>query len=325
MAADIGPTFGALLLGILIASTAYGMTIVQTYIYFDRFPNDAMIVKITVWLLFVLETFHTAIGWHLIYYYLIPNFGNLGTLLELPLWSLSAIVALTHTMEFIRHCFYARRVFFLSGHAVIIPMVILVLATIGGGFGIVIVVTVEHTILANIHSTIYSWGVTSIVAITCADIVITVSSIYYLKKGKRGTYAQTKSLLDKLMLWTGSTGMITSAISLAFLGAFIGAPDALVYLALDQILTRVYVNTLLATLNFRTVLRGRAMEEDKNAIIPLPIMQSSSLGQGSGSDNQESSTVVHVVAHTQSHSDVRFGNAVDKTTFDQQKTFDQPY
>ncbi|KAF7366848.1 MFS general substrate transporter [Mycena sanguinolenta] len=325
MAVDLGLTFGALLLGVLIASTAYGLTIVQTYIYFDRFPNDDMINKITVWLLFVLETFHTAISWHMIYYYLILNFGNLGTFLEQPIWSLSTLVIVTHIIEFTRQCFYARRVFFLSGRSVIISMIILVLATIGAGFGIVVGVRFDRTILASIHPTIYSWGVTSIVGLTSADMVITVSSIYYLKQGKRGNYAQTESLLDKLMLWTGSTGMITSTISLAFLGAFIGAPDALVYLALDQILTRVYVNTLLATLNFRAVLRGRAMEEDTNPTMHLSIMQSTPRGQYPGLDHQKSSTIVHVVTHTQSDGDVELGNAVDKTTFEQRKTLDQPY
>ncbi|KAF7357268.1 hypothetical protein MSAN_01322200 [Mycena sanguinolenta] len=314
MAVDLELTFGALLLGVLIASTAYGLTIVQTYIYFDRFPNDDKINKITVWLLFVLETFHTVISWHMIYHYLILNFGNLGPFLERPVWSLSGLVVVTHVIEFTRQCFYARRVFFLSGRSVIISMVILVLGTIGAAFGIVVGITFDHTILARIHPTIYSWGVTSIVGVTSADMVITISSIYYLKKGKRGNYAQTESLLDKLMLWTGSTGMITSAISLTFLGVFIGAPDALVYLALDQTLTRVYVNTLLATLNFRAVLRGRAMEEDTNPRMHLSIMKGTSRGQYIGPD--KSSTVVHVVTHTQSDGDVELGNAVNKTTFD---------
>ncbi|KAJ7179554.1 hypothetical protein C8R46DRAFT_643771 [Mycena filopes] len=240
MPADVGLTLGALLLGVLIASTAYGITVVQTYIYFERFPKDDPVNKITVWLLFLLETFHVAISWHMIYYYLIMNFGNLGTFAQLPLWSLSAIVTVTHVIEFIRQCFYARRAYFLSGRSFVTSAIILILGGIGAGFGIVVGVKLEHTIVANIHPAIFSPGVTSIVGQTSADMVITGTSIYYLKQGKRGHYAQTETLLDKLLLWTGSTGMLTSAISLAFLGAFIGAPDALVYLALDQILTRVY-------------------------------------------------------------------------------------
>ncbi|KAJ7725057.1 hypothetical protein B0H16DRAFT_1736355 [Mycena metata] len=303
MGANVGLTLGALLLGVLIASTAYGITIVQTYIYFERFPKDDMINKMTVWLLFFLETFHAAISWHMIYYYLILNFGNLGTFAERPLWSLSALVVVTHVIEFTRQCFYARRVYFLSGRSLIISTVILLLGSIGAVVG----VTLENTIVANIHPAIYRWGVTSIVGQTAADMVITATSIYYLKAGKRGIYAQTESLLDKLLLWTGSTGMLTSAISLAFLGAFVGAPDALIYLALDQILTRVYVNTLLQrSLNFRAVLRGRGIEGDSTARMPMSI-----IGHRSTTDNQKSSTVVHVVTHT--HDD----SAEDKTAFAQ--------
>ncbi|KAJ7499380.1 hypothetical protein FB451DRAFT_1161872 [Mycena latifolia] len=51
MVADVGLTLGALLLGVLIASTAYAVTIVQTYIYFDRFLNDMAVNKMTVWVL----------------------------------------------------------------------------------------------------------------------------------------------------------------------------------------------------------------------------------------------------------------------------------
>ncbi|KAJ7727958.1 hypothetical protein B0H16DRAFT_1778261 [Mycena metata] len=307
MGANVGLTLGALLLGVLIASTAYGITIVQTYIYFERFPKDDMINKMTVWLLFSLETFHAAISWYMIYYYLILNFGNLGTFAERPLWSLSALVVVTHVIEFTRQCFYARRVYFLSGRSLIISTVILLLGSLGAAKTLLLQTFIQQYMYVPLFLCILvltrlfeRWGVTSIVGQTAADMVITATSIYYLKAGK------TESLLDKLLLWTGSTGMLTSAISLAFLGAFVGAPDALIYLALDQILTRVYVNTLLATLNFRAVLRGRGKEDDSTARMPMSI-----IGHRSTTDNQKSSTVVHVVTHT--HDD----SAEDKTAFAQ--------
>lgn len=41
-------TMGVALIGTLISAVLYGITITQTYLYFQRFPNDNVLIKLMV-------------------------------------------------------------------------------------------------------------------------------------------------------------------------------------------------------------------------------------------------------------------------------------
>lgn len=42
----IDSTIGATLIGCIVAAVVYGVTITQTYLYFERFPDDKYGIKI---------------------------------------------------------------------------------------------------------------------------------------------------------------------------------------------------------------------------------------------------------------------------------------
>ncbi|KAF9064390.1 hypothetical protein BDP27DRAFT_1425862 [Rhodocollybia butyracea] len=70
-------TMGALLIGVLISAVLWGILVVQTYIYFATFFNqDTVQLKSFVFFVFILDTAHQAMLCHLIYVYLVSNYGN---------------------------------------------------------------------------------------------------------------------------------------------------------------------------------------------------------------------------------------------------------
>ncbi|KAI6021795.1 hypothetical protein BKA83DRAFT_4287630 [Pisolithus microcarpus] len=67
----------------------YGVTTLQTYVYYMHYSEDASTVKFLVGAVWILDTLHVAFMCHILYYYLITNYGVL-TSLEYDVWSFPA-------------------------------------------------------------------------------------------------------------------------------------------------------------------------------------------------------------------------------------------
>ncbi|SJL16061.1 uncharacterized protein ARMOST_19576 [Armillaria ostoyae] len=82
----MGQTLGAIYVGATIAAVFYGITILQTVIYYKEYPNDSWLFRYGVALLWILDTLHVAISTHALYFYLVESFGNYLRVLKI-IWS----------------------------------------------------------------------------------------------------------------------------------------------------------------------------------------------------------------------------------------------
>ncbi|KAI0946641.1 hypothetical protein AcW1_010055 [Taiwanofungus camphoratus] len=69
-------TWGAGLIGLVVAVMLYGITNVQTYYYALNYKHDPSLTKLMVAVLWILDTAHTAIITHAVYYYVIIHFAD---------------------------------------------------------------------------------------------------------------------------------------------------------------------------------------------------------------------------------------------------------
>ncbi|KAG2339036.1 hypothetical protein BDR05DRAFT_892391 [Suillus weaverae] len=89
---DLGNTFGALLIGVTLSAVLFGLTNVQTFIYFQTHRDTGMsyfklIVRTSRCLICqILDALHLALIIHCIYYYLVTNYANFNVLTEI-VWS----------------------------------------------------------------------------------------------------------------------------------------------------------------------------------------------------------------------------------------------
>ncbi|KAL1950193.1 hypothetical protein VTO73DRAFT_5316 [Trametes versicolor] len=124
---ELTETFGVLLIGFIFTVTLYGLTFFQTYIYYTRFPHDARGIKYTVGLLWALDTALTTLISHTIYCYLITDF-----MLAFPLLTTTKTFiseeALSVFLALVVQCFYAFRIWTVSGKRSMVPAVIATLA-----------------------------------------------------------------------------------------------------------------------------------------------------------------------------------------------------
>ncbi|KIL62182.1 hypothetical protein M378DRAFT_802156 [Amanita muscaria Koide BX008] len=80
----IHKTYGAQLIGTLVATFLSGMNALQTVVYFRVYHNDIMKLKALVAVIWGLDIIHTAFLWSNLWLYLIINFGQVSDIGAVP-------------------------------------------------------------------------------------------------------------------------------------------------------------------------------------------------------------------------------------------------
>ncbi|GBE87156.1 hypothetical protein SCP_1004030 [Sparassis crispa] len=264
MSGGINSTMGALLLGVLLGSVGFGITTVQTFLYIKNFPNDHWLIRVTVYLLLGFDTLHVALCWHMMYYFLILNYNNSPALEAAP-WSFDISVVMTVFISVIVQCFYARRMFLLGNRNWFLMILAITLAIPRMVLGMM--VAMSFFVNPSFDAAAQHLGplIGSALGLsTLIDCLVAGSLVFFLRSHRTG-FNTTDSFLNELMLWSVNNGLLTSIVSVSVIILFIALHD-LVYFAVYIILSKLYINALLATLNYRKVIRGRGVNDDETDI-----------------------------------------------------------
>ncbi|KAI0325843.1 hypothetical protein GY45DRAFT_184379 [Cubamyces sp. BRFM 1775] len=220
--AQLDSSIGALLIGTFIATMIYGVTLCQTFWYYQMYPRDVRVIKIFVPALLFVETMHTVLTFDSCYFYLVVNYMSPSGLLVFR-WSLQLLVPLTGITSMMCQLFYARRVWL---------------------FGVnhrkYVIVAIGCTIYASVRC--YesnqiialeqnSWVIAA--AYGCATIVdgiLTGTLIYVLLKSRSGL-KQSDSVVQTLVTYTINTGLLTSIVSVAVFILALILPHGLIWAA----------------------------------------------------------------------------------------------
>ncbi|KAH9929264.1 uncharacterized protein B0H18DRAFT_1209996 [Fomitopsis serialis] len=114
---------------------------------------------------------------------------------------------------------------------------------------------------------IIRWVVSSVCVLDTLHIILIMHMIYYyLVTNYDNPDALAESvwswdLIDKLTYWTVNNGLLTSVVGLAVIITFVTMPYNMIYMALHPLLSKLYANSLLATLNFRSIHRDEVSRD----------------------------------------------------------------
>ncbi|KAK0229411.1 hypothetical protein EDD85DRAFT_850386 [Armillaria nabsnona] len=269
----IDNTLGAVFLGLLSACFLFGITTLQAYFYFHNYPRDTIVHRLSVGVLYLLDTVHLGLTIHAMYFYIVANRGR-GLVEAGPgiVWSIKLQVAIMVVIILFVQSLYALRIWLLSGyHRGFLRY--LAALSVAGGFGIGIALTYEIYTAPTFSSLVFdnkAWAMeSSLAASTLIDFVQAFAMCYYLRKS-RGTESDLNSRIFAVMQYTLSSGLVTSACSLAVLFTYVLVPNTLIFIALEFLLTRLYVGSFLAMLNARQFpIQGR-QELDPVASMSMP-------------------------------------------------------
>ncbi|KAF9048841.1 hypothetical protein BJ165DRAFT_1063025 [Panaeolus papilionaceus] len=249
---NLGRTLGAVFIGNVVAAVLYGITSLQTYIFFRGNRRDRPLFKFLIFFLWCLDTLHICLMTHGIYHYLITNFNNIGAISR-PTWSLLGQVIVTCLSDLIVRSVFARRIWILSGKnkyllIAIITTSLFVFAFAARGF----IDASYSKMVENESWLLYAALGGSVVA----DVIITASLCTLLSRSRTGVKS-SDSLVHILMAYTINTALLTSICATACFVTFAIWSHQFVFMGIYFALSKLYINSLLALLNTRDSLGKR--------------------------------------------------------------------
>jgi len=262
-------TIGALVFGWGISNIVFGMLCIQVWRYYQRYPNDHWSYKVLVFALWALEALHQAFIGHTTWYYVVENFGDIFVYLKPPIWSLCAQTVLGSLVgSIVKICFAMRVWKFSRGNYLVTGLIIgMVIAQ----FATAIFYTIKtFQLQVDQAGQIRYIGSVALSLGMVTDVFTAASLSYFLHKMRTG-FKRSDTLINRLIIYSVNTGMLTSVFSAAVLATYNIMPTNFVYISLYFILCKLFANSCVATLNTRRFVHGRGTDHEE-ATIPTFLM-----------------------------------------------------
>ncbi|KAL4244678.1 hypothetical protein ABKN59_010240 [Abortiporus biennis] len=260
---SLDETFGVLLIGFVLAITLYGWTFFQSYIFFTRYPKEFFSSKVTVALLWSIDTVSTALLSHAVYYYLITNF-----LFPLEQLRVTRTLLLEKTFSSILICivqlFYSFRTWHLNSRRAIVAESIALSALISFVLSIVGIthISTDELLINFVSPNIKLLFGLSEGILVLSDLLIVVSHYHLLQPKRRPGMKIAHGWFENVVLHVLSRGTLFSVMQLLVMIMFVATPQKFVWTLFHFITSKIYVNSLLAMLTSRHTFRGRGLNEE---------------------------------------------------------------
>ncbi|KZS94778.1 hypothetical protein SISNIDRAFT_452892 [Sistotremastrum niveocremeum HHB9708] len=241
-------TFGVVLIGVLTSSILYGFTTFQSLAYFRNAHQEPWHIKVLVFLVWTLDTVHVAISGQFIYSYLISHHANFLSLLVVE-WSVNVAVGLTVIIKLLVGLFFINRIRFLGNNNYVFCLALLVCELSHFSVGMAVSITsFRYEFFTTLQEKAKGLIMAGLILGAVTDSIITFTLC---------NYSRRSAIMDK---WNDSwpavvsvfivhNGAITGMTDIICLILFLVFPNSFAYVALYQLLSKFYANSLLATLN----------------------------------------------------------------------------
>ncbi|TDL21017.1 hypothetical protein BD410DRAFT_313750 [Rickenella mellea] len=243
MAPSLNSTFGAGMIGLFASATLYGVTLLQTFRYFRRYPDDRVSLKWLISALCFADTAHLVLCTWSFHWYLVVNFGNVENL-SIPHWTMNLQATVNGFIGVSFLLFNARRVYHMSSK-ICLAASIFTLAMVHGT--LCIYFSVESFVLDDfMEYSKLTWVICVGLGSSAAANILAALSLCYCLKKSRTSFLCSNALITRLMLYTINSGILTSITATISLATFAAMPTNFIWLSFFWILGRFYVNSLLA-------------------------------------------------------------------------------
>ncbi|KAF9441522.1 hypothetical protein P691DRAFT_779782 [Macrolepiota fuliginosa MF-IS2] len=250
-------SYGSLFIGMVVAAGLWGIGTAQAYWYYTTYPKDRLDIKLLVSAVWTLDTLHQALISYLVYFYVVTNYFNPAQL-NVQIW----VFAIQSVFEMIPcaivQSFFLMRIWRLSNgklYLIVLPGLLIIAKFVLETIWICFCFRTKSISDAEARFGPLSQGVNGLAA--AGDILLSVTMVQLLYKARTGI-RQSDNMLGKLMLYTVNTGVITSLWSILTLIVAVRLNKTYIYGAFYFSIGRLYVNTMLATLNARKSIKEKS-------------------------------------------------------------------
>ncbi|KAJ7620010.1 hypothetical protein DFH06DRAFT_1467499 [Mycena polygramma] len=281
-------TYGAWLISLFLETILYGIGIVQAWLYVQWWwQKDGWSVKASIIIVMFFETTQISFFFRSTYFRFVQRFGLVQ---EDLIWSDSLQLLANYLTAFAVQIFFASRIYRLTRENV------RMYRTSAVGIYIVIILALTQ-MSAGIAQTILSYRLRSfskldetkvspnvlqgcapltrfLQAITTlqtagslsCDIVITVYLCVFLQRNKSGLPRSTEKMLNALMINAVNRGMLTAISSALTMVLFLVTPNTFWFFLGLAPNSKLYMNSMLATLNMRQHIRDKVLMNNLHTI-----------------------------------------------------------
>ncbi|KAJ7627290.1 hypothetical protein FB45DRAFT_1082531 [Roridomyces roridus] len=263
MSVTLDSTVGAIEIGTVLSGVLFGLITSQTYVYYKTYSTDSRLLKYLVGVIWVVELAHTACVFEGLYIYTIRNYGNLAALIKFPISIDTTIIMHGATVVAVQLFFTHRATSFLSSKLRILinTLAAIVLTASFAAFIVAGVSAIRMTDLLTYATQWKSLIMFNLISCAITDVGMTSILVYQLwSRRVDATWRNTIELMDKLIMWTVETFLVTTCTTIAMLICYLTMQDNLVWIGILIVQPKIFSKALLASLNSREGLRARAGE-----------------------------------------------------------------
>ncbi|KAF9069338.1 hypothetical protein BDP27DRAFT_1421123 [Rhodocollybia butyracea] len=249
-------TLGAALAGCMVAVGLSAVLGFQTFLYFNIFPSDARRYKFLVGWIWAADAIHTVMICSTIWEYLIVNFSNPDIVTKIfP--TVGITVAMTAVTTLSANSFYGWRIHKLSKQNWWLtgPIIFLSIARVGLAFATTseLIIMKTYPAFREKFQNLFTSG---LIVSAVTDVIVSFARYYYLRNLKQG-YMPTQEAVDAVVVFTLNDGILTCAVVIAAIACWLSMPHNFIYLGIYFTISKLYSNSVLATLNLRNWYRHR--------------------------------------------------------------------
>jgi len=209
--------------------------------------------------MWLIELGHTICLFHLVYYYTVYQFGIPDAIIISAPGSFAASIFFHGAVAVLAQGYFTYRIARFTGPPYVIPTICSLLMACQLSFDMVVgvkaAVIAEKSVKQYLLET--KWLIlTPLLLRAVVDVIISVTLVYHLYYHRSASaYKNTTAVIDKLILWSIETGIITSMLSVAVIICYLINVENFAWVALYVVFPKVFSNTMLANMNSRIELR----------------------------------------------------------------------
>ncbi|KAJ6485938.1 hypothetical protein C8R45DRAFT_998498 [Mycena sanguinolenta] len=270
MSSSVVWTLGFVLAGCMVAVGMSAVLGFQTFLYFRIFPSDALSYKLLVAWIWFLDAVHTVLICTGVWDYLILHFNDEDA--HQRIFPVIAItVAMTAIITLSVNTVYGWRIHKLSKNNWWLtgPIAFLSIVRVGLAFATTTEMLISQTFsaFAARFRILFTSG---LVVSAITDVIVSGARYYYLRNLRQG-YTITHDAVDAVVVFTINDGLLTCGMVLAVIICWLTMPHNFVYLGIYFTISKLYGNSVLATLNLRNWYRHRNIAPQPLGMVKRPV------------------------------------------------------
>ncbi|KAI1784930.1 hypothetical protein LXA43DRAFT_1040221 [Ganoderma leucocontextum] len=252
--ARVRESLACIIIGVVVSSILYGITVLQTYIYYRENSKDPIAVKVLVGILWFFDTSATVAITIGAWIFFVQDFGMQASMpvVKGPP-ALTLETGANVFIALITQLFFAYRIWTFSRKNTVLVGAIAVLALSSFAAGLWI-----SAFFLN-ASSLFNLQITKVRIIgslsnglgAICDILISLALSCYLHMYRSRFKNDPDTVDERLMRYMIECGTLTALCQTCILVTFAALPGRIVFIPFQLVVGKLYCNTLLATLNAR--------------------------------------------------------------------------